>query len=550
MWVDNDFRPEIEIKVEFEMPSQIDHKSVRAWINHLRPYPDLVNEPFAEFQAKEDVVIIYIEYCFHLILIFFQICRVAVFNLPRLVLIERIPGQENRRQAKFILNGMRFLPIAVYEQICKTGFYCTYWVNGRAMSPTDRGFLYKYLETTLTEKFSTMVAGGKSTLPVLQIANELGIPFLHLGMGVFQVGWGSKARRLDRSSTDGDSAIGSKMSAHKVATANLLRMAGMPTPLQRTFKSLGEIKLVMNQLPYPVVIKPTDGERGEGVTIDVMSSEDVTGAFEIAIAASARKEVLVEKQVTGVCYRFFIACGSLLYAVRRNPMSVFGDGHRTVEQLLLDECIAQSEKAPWNRSEIKPMDAEALLSLRLAGFSRDSVPSAGTRVPLRRIESTQNGGIDEDVTESAHPENIALAVRAATMLGIEIAGVDIISPEISRPWYENGAVINEVNFAPLLGGAEISRSYLPTFFSRLIEGNGRIPVEVYDHQATAREALFRNRENGLRCFFVSEQQTLDDCLVDIHLCCASLSDKVIALLCRSDVDAIVVWRPYNNDLRN
>jgi len=224
-------------------------------------------------------------------------------------------------------------------------------------------------------------------------------------------------------------------------------------------------------------------------------------------------------------------------------MSVFGDGQRTVEQLLLDECTTQGEKAPWNRSEIKPIDAEALLSLRLAGFSRDSIPSAGTRVPLRRIESTQNGGIDEDVTESAHPENISLALRAATMLGIEIAGVDIISPEISRPWYENGAMINEVNFAPLLGGAEISRSYLPTFFSRLIEGNGRIPVDVYDNQATAREAFFRNRENGMRCFFVSEQQTLDDCLEDIHLSCSSLPDKIIALLCRSDVDAIVVWRP-------
>ena len=86
-----------------------------------------------------------------------------------------------------------------------------------------------------------------------------------------------------------------------------------------------------------------------------------------------------------------------------------------------------------------------------------SIPDPGTWVALRRIESTDWGGVDEEVTALIHPDNLKAALMATELFGLDMAGIDIISTDISRPWFETGAVINEVNFAPLLGGAEISR---------------------------------------------------------------------------------------------
>ena len=74
-----------------------------------------------------------------------------------------------------------------------------------------------------------------------------------------------------------------------------------------------------------------------------------------------------------------------------------------------------------------------------------------------------------------HPDNVKAAVDASKLFGLHIAGVDIISPNIEQPWHANGAIINEVNFAPLLGGADISRSKIPNFLKKLIEDEGRIP---------------------------------------------------------------------------
>jgi D-alanine-D-alanine ligase-like ATP-grasp enzyme len=544
----SDLRLEIHISTQFVVPAQLNYTAIKAWATHLRPYPDLAPEPLAKLNLDEDLATNYLRLCIDFAQILFQVCKIPVDDPPRLLSLRKNRQHDNQYQLTLGLNGMRFFPVALYERVYKASAYCTAWANSRDMSATNREQLYAYLQANLIKPLSAMVPLGKSTEPVLRAAKQLGIPFIYLGMGVYQVGWASKARRLDRSTTDRDSAIGSKLAHHKVGTVNLLRMAGMPTPSQRTFRSLTQINQVLDQLPYPVVIKPTDCARGEGVTIDVRSPEAVASAFEVALAASPMKQVLVENQIPGVCHRFLIAFGSMLYAVRRNPISVIADGKRTIEQLVFDECAAQTELAPWNRSEIKPIDAQALLCIKLAGYDSNSIPKAGIRVPLRRIESTQDGGIDDDVTELAHPDNIDLAVRAAAMLGLEVAGVDIISPDIARPWHDNGAVINEVNFAPLLGGAPISRSYLPAFLSRLIDGDGRIPIDVYDDQAKALAAFSRQRKTGSRCFYTSAQQTLDHHHNEVPLCCTTLADRMVALLCRSDVDAIVVWQPKDDGI--
>jgi cyanophycin synthetase len=291
------------------------------------------------------------------------------------------------------------------------------------------------------------------------------------------------------------------------------------------------------------VIKPADRDRGEGVSVDVVDGDAVKSAFAQAHELSKSKQVIIERQASGVCHRLFIANGRLLYAVKRLPMSVKGDGRRTITQLVNDDVSVQKQKAPWSRSEIQPIDDRALAALASVGFSRESIPAEGIWAPLRRIESTADGGVDEDVTTIVHADNLSAAIAAARLFGLHIAGIDIISSDISTPWYENAAIINEVNFAPLLGGGEISKSHLPRFFAEIIDGDGKIPIEIFDAEDAALARQAEHRQKGTRCYFTTSTATIDFSGNPLVMPFNDIQQRVRALLCRPDADAVVICLP-------
>ncbi|MBV2234290.1 MAG: hypothetical protein KUL75_01980, partial [Sterolibacterium sp.] len=205
-------------------------------------------------------------------------------------------------------------------------------------------------------------------------------------------------------------------------------------------------------------------------------------------------------------------------------------------------------RPPWRRTEPYPMDALAEASIAAAGYAYDAIPAAGERIPLRPIESTAWGGYDEDVTGQLHPDNLDIALRVSALFGLQVAGVDIISADIRLPWYANGAIINEVNFAPLLGGGEISRSHISTFLACLVEdggyGHGRIPVEVIVGDDAAMEAA-RIRQTALlgqqiHAVASSHETTLLATGEAIHFPFDSLYRRCKALLLDKRVEAILL----------
>src|SRR5690606_15284085 len=216
----------------------------------------------------------------------------------------------------------------------------------------------------------------------------------------------SRGVRSDRSTTARDSALGARLAQSKHDSAALLRAAGLPAPVHGLVRRRNDALPLAHRLGWPLVVKPADGDRGEGVTVDVQADETLLEAFDRALAASSRRQVLIERQVAGVCHRIFIAAGRLLYAVKRLPKSVIGDGKSTVAMLIALANRAERARPPWDRTELFPDDAQALEALRRAGYRLDSVPPARAIVPLRRIESTAEGGHDEDVTTLVHPENL------------------------------------------------------------------------------------------------------------------------------------------------
>jgi D-alanine-D-alanine ligase-like ATP-grasp enzyme len=406
-----------------------------------------------------------------------QIGQVPVFDPPCIISLAPAP-QASNWTARVALALIETLPQSLYNDLLNAAFALCAWAAAHPPDAENRRKCFAEIEKFVANRLRRTVTNGDSTLAVLRAAHGLGIPFMHLGGGVYQLGWGNRACRIDRAITLRDSAIGARLSGNKARTAALLRSAGLPAPVHEAAATADGALAAAQRLGWPVVVKPAARDRGEGVTADVADEPALRQAF--ATAAEARGgPVLIERQAPGICHRLFVANGALLYAMKRWPIAVHGDGIHTVAALREAAAAAQQRRPPWKRAAIPPLDEVSVRAMAAAGFLPASVPPPGMMVPLRNIDSTAWDGAGEDVTSRIHPENTEIALRAAELMSLNVAGIDFISTDVATPWHQNGAIINEVNFSPLLGGSSISRGYVNTFLARFCPGGGRIPVEVF-----------------------------------------------------------------------
>jgi cyanophycin synthetase len=402
--------------------------------------------------------------------------------------------------------------------------------------------LYRQLETKVLQPLRTVMPVGKSVLPLLACAHECGIPWRHLGVGIFQLGWGAHRLRIQHSKVETDSALGVAVSQDKQVAAEWLRRAGLPAPKHQLVASEKEAIAAQVALGWPLVVKPADRDRGEGVTVDIRSEAALLAAFRQAAALSS--QVLVERQVGGVCHRLLVVRDEVLYTVKRWPIAVRGDGQRTIGELIAAVNATQMALPSWRRAPLYPTDALAVACLQQAGFSLASVPLLGVWAALRRIESTEWGGLDEDCSATLHPDNAAIALQAAALFGLDVAGIDIISSDITRPWHENGAIINEVNSAPVLGQSLSSLRVMPQLLARLLVARGRIGIEacVGADQAMemARQRQQAWQEQGVACYVTSHRVTLDASGCELPMAQEGLFARCTALLTNKAVAALVL----------
>ncbi|UZJ36837.1 hypothetical protein [Prosthecochloris sp. SCSIO W1103] len=402
--------------------------------------------------------------------------------------------------------------------------------------------IYNVIQKKILPPLRSMITAGISTIPILRAAYRCQIPFRHIGSGIYQLGWGSKSRLMDRSSVDSDSVIGVKLTTNKILAASLLRAAGLPAPEHIPVNSREQAVLAADTLGWPLVVKPADKERGEGVTVSITNKEKLSTAYKNA--ASFSKQILVEREVPGICYRLLIANSKMLYAIRRGPRSVEGDGKHTVSELVDSANRRNKAKPSWLQEKHCPLDKQALEAMSLEGFSPDSVPDKGVRVPLRKIESTAWGGYIEDVGEHVHPDNREIAERAARLFELCNAGVDIISSDITQPWHDNGAIINEVNYAPYFGGNDIARSLIPVYLEKLMNGDGRIPIEIVVGSDKAVEEGRSRQESFIRrnvdCYLTSHNLTVTPSGEHLTFPFESLFNRATALLKNKSAEALVL----------
>lgn len=471
-----------------------------------------------------------------------RVARIPVFEPGQLLSLQGDTTRPEGWLAEVCVAQIDYVPAHITRLVYDAATLLVLGVASAPQNFAEAESLYKQLQLKVLQPLHAAMPVGKSTLPLLACAHAQRIPWRHLGAGVFRLGWGAHSLYLQNSKVSTDSALGVAVAQNKWVAAEWIRRAGLPAPHNRMTTNEQEALTAQAALGWPLVVKPADRDRGEGVVVNITSQVQLLNAFRHALTLSS--QVLIERQAEGVCHRVLVVRGQVIYVVKRLPIAVCGDGQQTVEQLIHSANQQQQELPSWARPPLYPSDELARACLQQAGLDLSSVLAAGAWAPLRPIESTDWGGLDEDYSSRLHPDNAALACRAAALFGLDVAGIDIISPDITQPWHANAAILNEVNSSPVLGQSDSSRRTLPQVLKSLLPEQGRIHIEVFvgaDQALTMARAQQQTwHAQGIAGYLTSHNLTLTPSGAELHLAQNGLFARCQALLADNHVEAIVL----------
>ncbi|TSE35530.1 cyanophycin synthetase [Tepidimonas charontis] len=287
---------------------------------------------------------------------------------------------------------------------------------------------------------------GPSTAAIVDAASARRIPHIRLTEGnLVQLGYGSRQRRIWTAETDRTSAIAENISRDKDLTKRLLAECGVPVPEGRLVRDVEDAWEAAQEIGLPVVVKPVDANHARGVSLDVRSREELAAAF--ALAEREGSEVMVERYIRGREHRILVVGGRMVAASRGEHAVVVGDGQHTVRQLIerdinSDPRRGEEEEFPLDTIRL-PENRDVMLELRRQGLQPDSVPEAGRVVLVQRT-----GLLTDDVTDEVHPDIAEWAALAARVVGLDVAGIDLVVEDITQPLIPQGGAIVEVNAGP------------------------------------------------------------------------------------------------------
>ncbi len=289
---------------------------------------------------------------------------------------------------------------------------------------------------------------GPSTKSIVDAAAARNIPHLRLNQrSLVQLGTGVHQRRIQATIASTTAQLGVEIAGDKDLTKSLLAEHGVPVPKGHVVEDEEQAVDVAKELGWPVVVKPLDASHGRGVLTNIASEKELRLACQDA--RKFRDEIIVERFLEGHDFRFLVISGKFICAAQRVPAFVVGDGSHSIAEL-----VAETNRDPrrgighekvLTRIEI---DDSTLALLARRGLAPTSVPPAGETVSLKSTANLSTGGIARDVTDLVHPSNVHLVERVARIVGLDIAGIDVIAPSVEKPLAEVGGGIVEVNAAP------------------------------------------------------------------------------------------------------
>ncbi len=314
-------------------------------------------------------------------------------------------------------------------------------------SQEQAAFNFKHERDDLIARAQDIVL-GPTTEALVNEARRRDIPAIRLDEhSLVQLGYGKYQQRIRASVTGKTSNIAVETASDKELTIRLLSDVGVPTPRHVLVRSADEAVAAAERLGFPLVVKPLDVSHGRGISLNLKTLDEVRQAFEIAHAFT--NSVLVETFLTGKDYRVLVINNKVVAVAERVPAHVIGDGEHTIAELI--EQINSDPRRGFGHEKVLTkikISHQSERLLRQAGYTLDTVLSAGEAFYLASTANLSTGGTAIDRTAEIHYETREIARRAAMVIGLDIAGIDIITPDISQPLREVGGGIVEVNAGP------------------------------------------------------------------------------------------------------
>ena len=395
--------------------------------------------------------------------------------------------------------------------------------------------------------FADDVRLGPSSRAILRAARRRNIPYTRLNRGsLVQLGEGKLQRRIWTAETDATSAIAEAIASDKDLTKRLLRQVGVPVPHGRSVSSAEDAWAAAQEIGFPIVVKPCSANHQRGISIELNTKEEIMKAYDFAVYAGETTDILVEQFASGDHHRLLVVGNKLIAAAKGHSECVLGDGTSTIEEL-----VAEVNRDP-RRGEaytdplgVVLLSEPAIIELNKQGLNLQSIPEAGRVVVVRRT-----GDLTTDCTESVHPDTAEQAVLAARVVGLDIAGLDILATDISLPLSDQRGAVVEVNAGPSLSPhvtpiygkpQKVGDAIMEMLFPMeqhgqiniigIVKGtNSDLLVQQFAEQLRLRNIDFGTLSHG--------QAGFNGRVVDTG--CVNDEERVIALLCNPILSAIVV----------
>ena len=289
---------------------------------------------------------------------------------------------------------------------------------------------------------------GPSTGSIVQEAEQRGIPHLRLNtQSLVQLGYGVNQQRIQATVTGRTNMIAVDLASDKDATKKLLGSMGVPVPHGVQITDEDEIEDAIAAIDFPVAVKPLDANHGRGITVNLNSVEEVRAAFQLA--KKHARHVIIEKSLVGSDFRSLVINHKLVAVAERKPAHVTGDNHHTIRELI--EITNRDPRRGYGHENVLTLidiDAQTEMLLAAKNYTLDTVLPQGEVLYLKTTANISTGGTAIDRTDEVHPFNVSLFERIARIIGLDIAGIDVVAPDLSTPLTENGGGIIEVNAAP------------------------------------------------------------------------------------------------------
>ncbi len=284
-----------------------------------------------------------------------------------------------------------------------------------------------------------------------EAAESCGGEFARIGEGVSLITHKEIHRPIfvDRNLNVLDSHASVQATDDKPATYQMVRELGAPVPdhvVLRADEHKAALEFIQSH-GGSFVVKPASGTAGGiGVTSNVRTASELRHALAWAGAYCAR--VLVERQIKGDTYRLLYLNGKLLDCVLRRSPHLVGDGASTVRKLVEEENRLRLCEGFKRSQSLLKIDRDMKATLAAQGLALNSVPSDGQEFMIKQVANDNSANENVSMIDNVAGSTVETGERIAAIFGLKLVGLDIMTPDISKPLRDAHGAVIDVNGDP------------------------------------------------------------------------------------------------------